>query len=192
MRTFTLDTNCLIAVAESRPEAADVLRLSTAHASGTESAALVAISASERQQSGEALESFDKFKARIASLGLGHLELLKPLAYWDITFWDFSLWSDDTMVQTERKIHEILFPNIEFLWPDFCAARGLAPETTPPDRKWRNAKCDVLAYWSHVHAGRAVFVTSDRNFHTTAKAADLQAAFGGSVLTPQSAASLLS
>lgn len=191
MRSFTFDTNCVIAVADSRPEAKDVLRMAAAHASGEASVALVAISASERQQSGKPLKSVDEFKTRVASLGLGHLELLAPLAYWDVTFWDFSLWSNDAMVQVEHSIHEILFPNIEFLWADFCAASGLDPANTPPDRKWRNAKCDVLAYWSHVHAAREVFVTSDQNFHAATKACALQAAFGGSILSPQSAAALL-
>ena len=48
-RTFTLDTNCIIAVDESRPEAAAILELARTHQTGRASVGLVAISASERQ-----------------------------------------------------------------------------------------------------------------------------------------------
>lgn len=191
MKTFTLDTNCILALDESRPEAPDVLKLAAAHAAGTVSVALVAISASERQRQKQQLESFDEFRIRVAVLGLGHLELLKPMGYWDVTFFDYCLWSDGMAQQLERRIHEILFPRIAFLWADYCAAAGLDFSTSALDPKWRNAKCDVQAYWSHVHAAREVFVTSDRNFHQATKRAALTALSGGRIETPQSAAAML-
>jgi len=191
MTSFTLDTNCLLAVDELRPEAEDVRGLVTAHAEGMASVGLVAISASERQKSGQGLESFDEFKSRVANLGFGHLELLKPMMYWDVTFWDYCLWVDEAMQDVEQKIHQILFPNIEFLWSDYCAARGLDRNNMAFDKKWRNAKCDVQAYWIHVHFKREVFVTSDRNFHAATKKAALLALFGGSIETPHSATAML-
>lgn len=191
MTSFTLDTNCLLAVDESRPEARDVLGLATAHAAGLASVGLVAISASERQKSGQGLESFDEFKSRVANLGLGHLELLKPMKYWDVTFWDFCLWTDEAMQEVEQKIHQILFPNIEFSWSDYCAARGRDPNIITIDNKWRNAKCDVQAYWTHVYSRRDVFVTSDRDFHSGTKKATLLGLFGGNIETPQSASAML-
>jgi len=191
MISFTLDTNCLLAVDESRPEAKDVLGLATAHAEGMASVSLVAISASERQKSGQSLESFDKFKTRVANLGLGHLELLKPMKYWDVTFWDYCLWVDEAMQEVEQKIHQILFPNIEFLWANYCVSRALDPNNISLDKKWRNAKCDVQAYWTHVHSKRDVFVTSDKNFHSATKKAALLALFGGCIETPYSALAML-
>lgn len=60
MLTFTLDTNCAIAIAigEGRPEAKAIRALADAHARGKANVALVAITASERQKDGEPLESF--------------------------------------------------------------------------------------------------------------------------------------
>jgi hypothetical protein len=110
--------------------------------------------------------------------------------YWDITFLDYSLWSDDAMQELERKIHTILFPNVEFLWQDYCRANSLDPASTPTG-KWRNCKCDVLAIWSHIHGNRDVFVTSDRNFHIPAKKAALIALGAKHIECPNDAVALL-
>lgn len=111
------------------------------------------------------LENFNEFKERIARLGLADLELLEPMGYWDITFWDFSIWCDDSMELLERGIHEVLFPSVPFLWAHHCADVGLDPKTSHPNNWWRNAKCDVQAFWSHASRKRDVFVTSDQKFH---------------------------
>lgn len=191
MLTFTLDTNCIIAVDERRPEATPVSELAAAHAKCEASVGLVAISASEKQKNGGALETFTEFKDRLSTLGLGHLDLLEPMAYWDITFSDFGLWCDETMEELERNIHEILFPNIRFLWIDHCADFGLDPTSAAPDSKWKNAKCDVQAFWSHAFRKRDVFVTSDRNFHADSKKQRLLSLAGGRIEFPENAAQLL-
>lgn len=153
--------------------------------------AVVAISASERQVNNRRLENFSEFQDRLNALGLGHLELLRPMLYFDVTFWDFSLWSDKGMQAMERSIHEILFPNIPFLWADYCAAKGLDPTTVVLDRKWKNAKCDVQALWSHAWQKRDVFVTSDGNFLKQEKLQRLIALVGGRIETPASAVALI-
>lgn len=199
MPTLSLDTNCVISLDEVRADAAShraaeamaVGALLNAHAAGTASVAVVAISASERQRDNGHLEKFSIFQQRLGALGLAHLELLHPMLYFDVTFWDASLWSDDSMQSLERAIHEILFPNIPFLWSDYCTANGLDPGSETPDRKWKNAKCDVQAFWSHAWRKRDVFVTSDSNFHAGSKKQRLIALTGGRIETPASAASLL-
>ena len=110
--------------------------------------------------------------------------------YWDITFWDYSVWSDAAMQALEQQIHETLFPNIEFLWQDYCRANGLDPKSTPSG-KWRNCKCDVLAMWSHIHGNRDVFVTSDGNFHAAAKKAAVISLGAKHIEYPDDAVSLL-
>src|SRR5262245_27959693 len=80
--TFTLDTNCIIAVDENRSEAEAVRQLALAHRNKLASVGLVAISASERQRDGANLQNFDEFKKRLESLGLGDLDLLEPMAYY--------------------------------------------------------------------------------------------------------------
>jgi hypothetical protein len=189
--TFTLDTNCIIAVDEKRSEANAILELVSAHRKGLASVGLVAISASEQQRSSGRLENFEQFQERISKLGLGELDILLPMAYCDVSFYDHGLFSDDTMVQGELKIHEILFPNVPFLWSEHCAKVGLDPETNRLDKKWRNAKCDVQAFWSHVYGKRNVFVTSDENFHAETKKPHLILLAGGYIETPESAVNLI-
>jgi hypothetical protein len=186
--SFTLDTNCVIAVEDARPEATAVRRLADAHATGYASVALLAISASERQKDGAKLKFFTQFKERLALLGLGHLELLKPLAYFDICYIDWCVLADEDSLAIEERIHKILFPNIPFFWPDYCKECGISPDASSVGTRWGNAKCDVLAYWSHVHNKRKVFVTSDGNFHKEKKRAALLNLFGGEVMLPSEAA----
>lgn len=191
MRTFTLDTNCLIDLEEDRPGAAAVRALVDAHASGTVHVAILAISASEKQKGSGHLESFTEFQKRLVSLGLAHLELLRPMFYWDVTYWDWCIWSSSEMEERERNIHEVLFPNIEFLWSDYCAARNIAADDLIQGRKWRNAKCDVQAIWSHIFHKRNVFVSTDGNFHKSKKKPLLVALGAGRIETPDSAVLLL-
>jgi hypothetical protein len=67
--SFTLDTNCLIAIDEGRPEAGAIRTLAHAHSLGKADVAVVAISASEKQKSGHYIQNFTEFRDRLASLG---------------------------------------------------------------------------------------------------------------------------
>lgn len=196
MPTFSLDTNCIVDIDEARPNAVFVKEILQAHRDGRANVALAAISASERQKSGTPLQQFEEFKARLTKLGLDGLELLKPMAYWGVTFWGQSDWAEANPVapNLESKIHEILFPDIPFLWQDFCRKHGLDPVAdfkTESARVWKNAKCDVQALWSHASRGRDVFVTSDGNFHKATKKPGLITLIGSRIETPESAAVLL-
>lgn len=190
MRTFTLDTNCIIAVDEGRAEATAIRALADAHAAGTANVAIVAISASERQKDGRLLETFPQFQKRLSTLGLGHLELLMPMFHFDVTYWDWAMWAEDDMAVIERKIHEVLFPNVEFLWADYCTARGLPRNDMPMAHSWRNSKCDVQALWSHIYHQRDVFVTSDKNFRAQSKKPLLLSLGANCIETPESALAL--
>ncbi len=191
MLTFSLDTNCLIDIAEGRQDSVAIRALADAHARGEASVAVVAISASEKQKNGERLSNFDQFRTRLDALALGHLEILKPIFYWDVGFWDWAYSARSEMVALERNIHDVLFPNVEFQWRDFCSARGWDPNAHPVDGKWRNAKCDVQALWSHIHHGRNVFVTSDAKFHAVTKLPALISLGAGQIVSPQGAVAML-
>lgn len=199
MLSFSLDTNCILALDDVRAnpessrldEAQGVLKLVTAHERLRAQVAVVAISASERQKNTAYLESFSVFQQRLELLGLAGLELLYPMAYWDITFIDASLWSDDAMQMLEQSIHEILFPGMPYLWQDYCALKGLNASSAPLDMKWKNAKCDVQAFWCHAWRQRDVFVTSDRNFHAPSKKQKLLDLVGGYIESPPSAVALI-
>lgn len=188
LRTFTLDTNCLIDIEQNRPTAATVRVLANAHAAGLADVAVIAISASENQKSGQHIGNFTEFQRYLATLCLGHLNIVLPMFYWDIALWDRCLWPDDAMAGLERQIHSILFPNVQFLWEDYCRDNEIN-RPGPPTGKWRNHKCDVQAIWSHIHSQRQVFVTSDHNFHR--KKADLIGLGAVCIEYPNDARSLL-
>jgi hypothetical protein len=164
-------------------------KLADAHRDGRADVALVGISASEKQRGGGRLDTFTEFEARMKSLRLEHLEILLPMFYWDICFWDKAVEPDETMCELETKIQEILFPTIPVGWSEYCAKNSLDSEILSEPR-WANAKCDVLAFWSHAHYKRDIFVTSDMNFHKH-KAALLELA-GGGIETLDTAVKLLS
>jgi hypothetical protein len=187
--TFTLDTNCLIDIEKNQPAAAAVRMLADAHAAGTGNVAVIAMSASENQKNGQLLRDFAEFQNYLATLNLAHLNIVMPMMYWDISFWDHCFWVEDAMLDLERKIHSILFPNTQFLWEDYCRDKGTAPPANPPVGTWRNRKCDVQAIWSHIHDQRQVFVTRDQNFHR--KKGSLISLGAGRIEYPADACSLL-
>src|SRR4051812_9761303 len=160
-RRFTLDTNCLIDVEEGRPDPPFVRQLIERHGRGI-NVAVSAIGASERQRNKAYAQNFSEFQEKLKAIGFDRLELLLPLAYMDICFWDHCVMADeaDTL---ESDVHSVLFPSIEFRWVDYAKARGLPVDAI--DKNWRNAKCDVLGLWCHIKHGGGVFVTSDSNFH---------------------------
>lgn len=119
-----MDTNCIIDVEDERPNAPLVRELVGLHGLNGINVAVSAIGASERQRAGGYAKDFSEFRAKLAAVDFGSLELLPPPGYWDLCFWDYFVWADekDTL---ERQIHDVLFPNSEFQWPDYAKARGL-------------------------------------------------------------------
>jgi len=162
---LTLDTNCIIDVEENRPNTPYVKALAVLHQTGRIIVGVPAIGASERQREGGYAKSFSEFEMKLKSIDLDSLELLMPIGYLGITFIDFCLLADhkDSL---EYDIHKVLFPNIEFQWNDYSLIHG--GPTDIADKKWRNAKCDVLAMWCHIRNKGDIFVTSDKNFHKKA------------------------
>lgn len=192
MLKFTLDTNCIIAVNDQRSDVQAIRQLADAHRDGRADVALVAISASERQRDGAMLDNYTKFEERLRSLNLAHLEILLPMDYSDVMFWDACVCADQNMADFEAKIQAILFPNVPVSWAKYCQNQGLDPDDLVIDKKWKNAKCDVQAFWCHAHNTRDVFVTSDKNFHSEVKKKSLLDLAGGRIELPDAAALLVS
>ena len=191
MLRFTLDTNCIIDLDAKQRNAESIRNLVRAHESGHAKVAVVAASASERQQGGTQLQHFQEFQNRIASLGLAKLDILKTLFYWDVGYWDWSLEMEPRFALLEQSIHDILFPSVECQWSDFCRSRGLDSEAVPKNSVWLNKKCDVLAMWSHMHYEHDIFVTSDENFHGEKKKSDLLILGAGRIEYPWNAVVLI-
>lgn len=75
------------------------------------------------------------------------------------------------MVDLERKIHKVLFPDVEYAYEEFCRKRDLDPNSEGVDWRWMKAKCDVLLMWSHIWYGSGIYVTRDEEFHRNKKSA---------------------
>ena len=166
MVSFTLDTNCMIDVAEERPLAVDVRRLLAAHKTSEADVALVAASASERQLGGDFLSSVERFNERRNELGFGDLEILPSIGRWNISFWDESLYTWNEGEAREELIFSVLFPGSHYEWAESAETAGVdvGDETSRAYHLWRNKILDAQAYWAHEHAKRDIFVTSDQRF----------------------------
>lgn len=152
---------------------------------------LIGINASEKNKDGSYPNTIDEFRQKVRAVGLGELELLKPMGYWGITFWDWCVWADgvgEPMVLLEEQLHKILFPEISFSHQEHCAKLGITPQKDFVEEKWRNAKCDVLTIWSHIFYSNDVFVTNDRNFLKETKKPELIRLGAKKILTPEEAA----
>ena len=184
MKTFTLDTNCIIDVAQSRPDKSHILALRDAHCTGTVNVAVVGISASEKQMSGAYLSTFAAFQAELQSCGLDSLDMLKPVGYWDITFWGWCVWSNPALIALEQAIHAAMFPGSQFELADHIARSAKTEHNAKVE--WRNQKCDVLALASHVANRRDVFVTRDADFNAARSVSGV-----GQIVRPDQAAAML-
>ena len=191
MWTFTLDSNCIISIDESGEDVSFVRRLVDAHSAGKAQVAVVALAAAEKQRTGSYLDNLDSFRDRLAALDLVHLEILKPMACFDISFPGWSIEADDAKTALEKQIHDILFAQSEFTWPNYADANDLDPDSLSPHGDWRSRKCAVQEIWAHIHNKRDVFVTADDEFHKPAKKAALAALGAAQIERPAQAVSLL-
>ncbi len=192
MKTLTFDTNCLVAVAdEKRAERGSVLSLLDASRSGKVEIAMVASSAAEKQLGGGYLSSISEFRARMNSLGFGHVKLLKPIATFGVSFFDYAIWATEEQVNLQTEIFKTLFPTTSPNWSEHAASLGQKPEDdqTPDALKWRNRLLDVQAIWTHLNEKRDVFVTSDKNFEK--RFAGNEKLRSTKIMTPQEAADLI-
>src|SRR5437868_11053281 len=110
MRTFTLDSSCIDAINEGRAEVQFIRMLADAHTAGKANVALVALSVAGKHQAGSYFDDLDAFRDHLAALDLAHLDILKPMSYFDISFSDWCIDTDDTTQALEKKIHDVLFP----------------------------------------------------------------------------------
>jgi len=187
MINVTLDMNCIVDLEEGSATAPYIRKMIRMHKDRKINLRVVAISASERKPDGTYASNFNEFKERVAGLGLIDVEILKPIAYFGIAFFDYCVFGGGQLSELERKIQEILFPTIEVEYKEFCRKRGLNLNEKEMWRKWVNAKCDVLALWSHIWNGDGIFVTTDNNFHKKTKKPRLIALGAGEILTPTKA-----
>ena len=125
LQRVTLDTNCIIELEEERSEAQQVETLIGLQEQGAIHLRIVAFSASERRPDGTYANNFQDFTSKLRNVGLQDAELLKPIGYWGVSYWNQAIYSTPQALQLEEQIHNILFPNIEYRYTDYCLAHGV-------------------------------------------------------------------
>ena len=193
---LTLDTNCLIDLELNEGAAAELRQLLALHDTELVALAVPGIGASERLPTGTYAPTFEQFHRRLRSLSAREIEILKPLAYYDITYWDWCVYAGDDLLILEEKIHRILFPRNDFALKPESARTGLGPDGSTASWaqelvKWRNRKCDTLGMWCHIHYQADGFVTRDGNFHKRSKKPQLIKLGAKLILSPEEAIALV-
>jgi hypothetical protein len=184
---ITFDTNCIIEIDENRP-AAKYLREIVELGETTPNLILQisAISACEKQMDGTFLEKFSHFRERLDKLGMEKVEILCVFMIWGMGFWyDNFLWPTTEMVNLEKSIHYILFPNINHEYDE-----SELDVNSKSWLKWVNAECDILALWSHIYYNGDIFVTLDENF-LKSKKNPLEALGAKMILKPEDALKII-
>ena len=176
MHKVTIDTNCLIDVAELREDDTtysykDTLAIVNKHQKDL-NVAVVAASGSEIRIAGNKVENIEDFFVWLDTLGMKDLDVLKPIFYWGISFWNWAIYADDKGSQLDSNLQALLFPALPKENPE-----------DPENYKWRNAKHDVLIAWAHIWNAGNVFITRDRNFLD--KKDELIALGAGNVMHPR-------
>jgi hypothetical protein len=186
---FTLDHNCIIDIEEDcQPRAGCLHSLLARHDAGEIDVRLVATSASERQRNGAYLENFGQFQARLAALGLGHLELLAPILVADVSYADWCILAGPDDIALMKRIHTVLFPGSPFDLQDALAAAGGQADPGVIEGKWRNRELDVQALWCHLYYSGDIFVTNDDVFFRKKKQEPLAKLGAATILRPCDAA----
>ena len=179
----TLDTQCITDFLERRDFSPSMDKCLQLASEGRLEIGIPAICGSENLPDCMRPDSFSLFHEKLEKVGLSRADLLLPIGHSDLTFWDLCLWPDAEQIALERKIHDILFP---------CHAYDLKPREAFPDQlgydrqrqKCINRKCDVLVAWTHIHYGRDVLLTRDKNFMKQSKLPQLLALGAGRVVSP--------
>src|SRR5215211_4585246 len=144
MTKLTLDHNCIIDLEEDRqPQASCLRELLKFHDAGDLEIRLTAVSAAEKPYGRPHLKNIFEFQERLRTLGIEHLELLKPIAYLGIAFLDWCVLGGGELSKLDEKIHKILFPDLPLNLPQYIEAHPDLDEAKL-ERDWRNKKCDVL------------------------------------------------
>lgn len=87
MKTALLDTNCLIDLDEDGEAAPALHRIVGEHRAGGLRLVVAATTASENPRKGSPPKTWPQFTDLLGRVGLAEVEILKPMAYWDVTFW---------------------------------------------------------------------------------------------------------
>lgn len=73
------------------------------------------------------MKNFAEFESRLCAIALADAELLSPMLYLDVCFFDHAFLCSDEMESLERQIHEVLFSSLPFAYADYALMLGSCP-----------------------------------------------------------------
>lgn len=164
MIEVVFDTNIVIDIEQKRECYKNIIKLLTLEKEGNLKIYIPAIIGSEKTISKEKITNFNEFKKYMKELGFENTEQLKPICYYDLTFYDYCIYAEEKSAKLLEKIHNVLFNKIEFNYGEFCKNRGV-DSSEKISKKWGNAIIDALILWSTVYYSKKILVTRDSNFH---------------------------
>ena len=158
---LTLDTNCIIALENGEAAASEVHKLVQLTLTGNVNLAILGISASENQKAFYEGQDFTGFQKRVSANGLGNLIILKPIAFFDVTFWDWCILPSERDSKLLNDLWSVIFPRSETNWAKRAASSGidLHDNSSKESKKWRNELCDAQIAWATIHHGYDALVT---------------------------------
>lgn len=163
---LTLDWNCVIEVEEGRAQASYVSDLVESHRNGEIEVALLAASASENTKSKLFPGNAQIFQRRVAQLGWNDLPLVQMPGVFGLSYWDCCFYVEDSEAY-ERDMDalwQVIAPNVPRNSSDYLSGGQVLDDNMLQSEalsKWRNTWCDVVSAYSHIHAGRDIFVTNN-------------------------------
>lgn len=156
----------MIAVENQEPQATFVIDLVNAHRQNEIEVALLAASASENDKSKLFPGNAAFFKERVKKLGWDDLPIVPMPGIFGLSYIDFCFFVGDNEA-FERDVDalwQVIAPNVPQKPSDHLAdGQQLNDETIQSYElsKWRNTWCDVISAYSHIHAGRDIYVTNN-------------------------------
>jgi hypothetical protein len=149
----------VIAVEKNEPSAVAINRLVELHRKRRLSAGLTTVSAAETLAgTKEFPASAEQFRRRVEALEWHDLDIILGPAVTGFSYNGFSKIVSASFQSEVDALWGVMFPNIAQILPKATGQEELWSSTF---KKWRNAWCDVHTVWTHVDAGRDVFVTLD-------------------------------
>lgn len=167
----TLDLNCIVDLEENREPFASHIRALIAYCrdASIKITMYVYIFLENGPKDAETRVIGD-ISMRLAALELEDIEMIGPRTI-GFEHEGGSIFSVELERQFYLWVHQILFPEIDYFWQDYtqrsAAKRGTTwdsldqEERIRLDRKWNNAKSDVLSLIAHLGWGGGLFVTRD-------------------------------
>lgn len=104
MINVTLDMSCIVDLEQGNVTASYLKELIQMHKDRKINLRVVAISASELKPDRTFASHFNEFREKIANVGLKDVEILEPIAYWGVAFYDHCVLGGGRLGELERKI----------------------------------------------------------------------------------------